>query len=141
MQCGFIDFVCSFVYKVDRGTGMQNLQILYLSLFSSACFRPLCRSSLISTVMAKNSVTVITFSVSGGFVRAQWSSCGIAHMCVCVCVQEFSRFHVEITPMFTGLNINRGEWRALADVYEAKMKAIEEEKKKLEGGGGGEGES
>ena len=62
-------------------------------------------------------------------------------MCVCVCVQEFSRFHVEITPMFTGLNINRGEWRALADVYEAKMKAIEEEKKKLEGGGGGEGES
>ena len=43
--------------------------------------------------------------------------------------------------MFTGLNINRGEWRALADVYEAKMKAIEEEKKKLECGGGVEGES
>lgn len=36
--------------------------------------------------------------------------------------------------MFTGLNINRGEWRALADVHEAKMKAIEDEKKRLEGG-------
>lgn len=36
--------------------------------------------------------------------------------------------------MFEGLNINRGEWRALADVHEAKMKAIEDEKKRLEGG-------
>ena len=39
--------------------------------------------------------------------------------------------------MFDGLNINRGQWRALADVHEAKMKAIEDEKKKLEGGGEG----
>lgn len=53
---------------------------------------------------------------------------------VSVCWQEFSRFHIEITPMFEGLNINRGQWRALADVHEAKMKAIEDEKKKLEGG-------
>ena len=51
-----------------------------------------------------------------------------------VCLQEFSRFHTEISPMFEGLTINRGEWRALADVYEAKMKAIEDEKKRLEGG-------
>lgn len=36
--------------------------------------------------------------------------------------------------MFEGLNINRGEWKALADVHEAKMKAIEDEKKRLEGG-------
>ena len=50
-------------------------------------------------------------------------------------LQEFSRFHTEIKPMFDGLNTNRGEWKALADVHEAKMKAIEEEKKKLEGGG------
>lgn len=51
-----------------------------------------------------------------------------------VCLQEFSRFHIEINPMFEGLTINRGQWRALADVYEAKMKAIEDEKKRLEGG-------
>ncbi len=36
--------------------------------------------------------------------------------------------------MFEGMTINRGEWRALADVHEAKMKAIEDEKKRLEGG-------
>ncbi|XP_046885785.1 cone cGMP-specific 3',5'-cyclic phosphodiesterase subunit alpha'-like [Hypomesus transpacificus] len=64
--------------------------------------------------------------------------CGFIDFVCSFVYKEFSRFHVEITPMFTGLNINRGEWRALADVYEAKMKAIEEEKKKLEGGGGGE---
>nr|XP_015201887.1 PREDICTED: cone cGMP-specific 3',5'-cyclic phosphodiesterase subunit alpha' [Lepisosteus oculatus] len=52
---------------------------------------------------------------------------------VCTFVyKEFSRFHKEITPMFTGLQNNRVEWKALADVYEEKMKAIEEEKKKLE---------
>uniref|UniRef100_A0A3B4U617 Uncharacterized protein n=1 Tax=Seriola dumerili TaxID=41447 RepID=A0A3B4U617_SERDU len=39
--------------------------------------------------------------------------------------------------MFDGLNINRGEWKALADVHAAKMQAIEDEKKKLEGGGDG----
>lgn len=53
---------------------------------------------------------------------------------VCARLQEFSRFHTEISPMFAGLNNNRGEWKALADVHEAKMKAIEDEKKKLEGG-------
>lgn len=36
--------------------------------------------------------------------------------------------------MFNGLNVNRGEWKALADVHEAKIKAIEDEKKRLEGG-------
>ena len=36
--------------------------------------------------------------------------------------------------MFDGLNNNLKNWKALADVYDAKMKAIEDEKKKLEGG-------
>ncbi|XP_041125312.1 cone cGMP-specific 3',5'-cyclic phosphodiesterase subunit alpha'-like [Polyodon spathula] len=67
---------------------------------------------------------------------------------VCTFVyKEFSRFHKEITPMLSGLQNNRVEWKALADVYEAKMKVIEEEKKKkeeeeakkAEGGGGGDG--
>lgn len=44
--------------------------------------------------------------------------------------QEFSRFHEEITPMLDGITNNRKEWKALADEYEAKMKALEEEKQK-----------
>lgn len=34
--------------------------------------------------------------------------------------------------MFDGLNNNRSHWNELAQVYDAKMKAIEDEKKKLE---------
>ncbi|KAK5854056.1 hypothetical protein PBY51_015159 [Eleginops maclovinus] len=61
--------------------------------------------------------------------------CGFIDFVCSFVYKEFSRFHIEITPMMDGLNINRGQWRALADVHEAKMKAIEDEKKKLEGGG------
>ena len=46
--------------------------------------------------------------------------------------QEFSRFHKEIQPMFDGLNNNRSHWNELAEVYNAKMKAIEDEKKRIE---------
>lgn len=49
-------------------------------------------------------------------------------------LQEFARFHSEIQPMFDGLNNNRGEWKALADVHEAKKKALEDQKKKVEEG-------
>lgn len=51
---------------------------------------------------------------------------------IILCFQEFSRFHKEIQPMFDGLNNNRAHWNELAEVYNAKMKAIEDEKKKLE---------
>ncbi|XP_035461982.1 cone cGMP-specific 3',5'-cyclic phosphodiesterase subunit alpha'-like [Scophthalmus maximus] len=60
--------------------------------------------------------------------------CGFIDFVCSFVYKEFARFHAEIKPMFDGLNINRGEWRALADVHEAKMKAIEDEKKRLEGG-------
>uniref|UniRef100_A0A3Q1AKZ7 Phosphodiesterase n=1 Tax=Amphiprion ocellaris TaxID=80972 RepID=A0A3Q1AKZ7_AMPOC len=60
--------------------------------------------------------------------------CGFIDFVCSFVYKEFARFHTEISPMFEGLNINRGEWRALADVHEAKMKAIEDEKKRLEGG-------
>ena len=46
--------------------------------------------------------------------------------------QEFSRFHKEITPMFDGLKNNRAHWNEQAEVYTAKMKAIEDTKKKME---------
>ena len=42
--------------------------------------------------------------------------------------QEFSRFHVEITPMLERLLNNRKEWNNCKEEYEAKLKALEEEK-------------
>ncbi|XP_024916912.1 cone cGMP-specific 3',5'-cyclic phosphodiesterase subunit alpha'-like isoform X2 [Cynoglossus semilaevis] len=65
--------------------------------------------------------------------------CGFIDFVCSFVYKEFSRFHTEIKPMFDGLNNNRGEWKALADVHEAKMKAIEDEKKRLEGGNEPEG--
>ncbi|KAJ7335288.1 hypothetical protein JRQ81_013229 [Phrynocephalus forsythii] len=50
---------------------------------------------------------------------------------VCTFVyKEFSRFHAEIQPMYDRLLNNRKEWKALADVYDAKMKTLEEQQKK-----------
>uniref|UniRef100_A0A667X9H0 Phosphodiesterase n=1 Tax=Myripristis murdjan TaxID=586833 RepID=A0A667X9H0_9TELE len=66
--------------------------------------------------------------------------CGFIDFVCSFVYKEFSKFHEEIKPMWDGLNNNRTEWKALADVHEAKMKAIEEEKKRLEGGGQGESE-
>lgn len=89
MQCGFIDFVCSFVYKVHR------------------------------------------FIVKRHRVPHQF----LFFMLVAVCpfvLQEFANFHSEIQPMFDGLNNNRSEWKALADVHEAAKKALEDQKKKPE---------
>uniref|UniRef100_A0A672G5Z6 Phosphodiesterase n=1 Tax=Salarias fasciatus TaxID=181472 RepID=A0A672G5Z6_SALFA len=60
--------------------------------------------------------------------------CGFIDFVCSFVYKEFSRFHTEIKPMFDGLNNNRAEWRALADVHEAKMKALEDQKKQLEGG-------
>ncbi|NXH18844.1 PDE6B phosphodiesterase, partial [Bucco capensis] len=52
---------------------------------------------------------------------------------VCTFVyKEFSRFHEEIQPMLDGLLNNRNEWKTRADEYDAKMKALEEEKKNEE---------
>uniref|UniRef100_A0A3B4VIN6 Phosphodiesterase n=1 Tax=Seriola dumerili TaxID=41447 RepID=A0A3B4VIN6_SERDU len=71
--------------------------------------------------------------------------CGFIDFVCSFVYKEFSRFHKEITPMFDGLNNNRSHWAELAEVYNAKMKAIEDEKKKLEeeeakkAGGGGDG--
>lgn len=109
MQCGFIDFVCSFVYKVPRYKLFKNADMI--CIFSKQ-LPPL-------------------------FHFFSYSLCcdTCTYSCVCVCLQEFARFHSEIKPMFDGLNNNRSEWKALADVHEAKIKAIEEEKKRLEGGG------
>lgn len=48
---------------------------------------------------------------------------------VCTFVyKEFSRFHEAITPMLNGLLNNRKEWKALADEYDLKVKALMEAK-------------
>ncbi|XP_004432255.1 PREDICTED: rod cGMP-specific 3',5'-cyclic phosphodiesterase subunit beta [Ceratotherium simum simum] len=53
---------------------------------------------------------------------------------VCTFVyKEFSRFHEEILPMFNRLQNNRKEWKALADEYEAKVKALEEKQEERTG--------
>lgn len=46
--------------------------------------------------------------------------------------KEFSRFHVEITPMLERLLNNRKEWNALKEEHEAKLAKLEEEKKQKE---------
>ncbi|KAL4640060.1 cone cGMP-specific 3',5'-cyclic phosphodiesterase subunit alpha' [Arapaima gigas] len=58
--------------------------------------------------------------------------CGFIDFVCSFVYKEFSRFHKEITPMFDGLNNNRQHWKELADVYQAKVDALEAEKKKLE---------
>ncbi|KAM5142431.1 cone cGMP-specific 3',5'-cyclic phosphodiesterase subunit alpha' [Mantella aurantiaca] len=57
---------------------------------------------------------------------------------VCTFVyKEFSRFHKEITPMFDGLSNNRVQWKSQADIYDEKMKALEEQNKQHENDVGG----
>ncbi|XP_055080696.1 rod cGMP-specific 3',5'-cyclic phosphodiesterase subunit alpha isoform X2 [Periophthalmus magnuspinnatus] len=58
--------------------------------------------------------------------------CGFIDFVCTFVYKEFSRFHVEITPMFDRIMNNRKEWNALKEVHEAKMAAIEEAKKAKE---------
>ncbi|KAB5555323.1 hypothetical protein PHYPO_G00032460 [Pangasianodon hypophthalmus] len=58
--------------------------------------------------------------------------CGFIDFVCSFVYKEFARFHKEITPMFDGLNNNRAHWKELADAYQAKLDAIENEKKKQE---------
>uniref|UniRef100_A0A3P9L5E4 Phosphodiesterase n=1 Tax=Oryzias latipes TaxID=8090 RepID=A0A3P9L5E4_ORYLA len=58
--------------------------------------------------------------------------CGFIDFVCAFVYKEFSRFHVEITPMLDRLLNNRKEWNALKEQYEAKMAALEEVKKAKE---------
>ncbi|XP_026877675.2 cone cGMP-specific 3',5'-cyclic phosphodiesterase subunit alpha' isoform X1 [Electrophorus electricus] len=58
--------------------------------------------------------------------------CGFIDFVCSFVYKEFARFQKEITPMFDGLNNNRAHWKELADAYQAKLDAIENEKKKQE---------
>ncbi|XP_016368733.1 cone cGMP-specific 3',5'-cyclic phosphodiesterase subunit alpha'-like [Sinocyclocheilus rhinocerous] len=58
--------------------------------------------------------------------------CGFIDFVCSFVYKEFSRFHKEITPMFDGLNNNRVHWKELADIHQAKVDALENERKRLE---------
>ncbi|KAJ8254981.1 hypothetical protein GJAV_G00199580 [Gymnothorax javanicus] len=55
--------------------------------------------------------------------------CGFIDFVCAFVYKEFSRFHVEITPMLDRLLNNRKEWNALKEEHEAKISALEEAKK------------
>ncbi|XP_041667181.1 rod cGMP-specific 3',5'-cyclic phosphodiesterase subunit beta [Cheilinus undulatus] len=73
--------------------------------------------------------------------------CGFIDFVCTFVYKEFSRFHPQIQPMLDGILNNRKEWNAKKEEYEAKLKAIEEEKAAKEAvkgpsnnhGGGGSG--
>uniref|UniRef100_A0A8C5H6L7 Phosphodiesterase n=1 Tax=Gouania willdenowi TaxID=441366 RepID=A0A8C5H6L7_GOUWI len=58
--------------------------------------------------------------------------CGFIDFVCSFVYKEFSRFHVEITPMLDRLLNNRKEWNALKEEYEAKVAAIEAAKNSKE---------
>ncbi|KAK2888380.1 rod cGMP-specific 3',5'-cyclic phosphodiesterase subunit beta [Channa argus] len=54
--------------------------------------------------------------------------CGFIDFVCTFVYKEFSRFHPQIQPMLDGIINNRKEWNAKKEEYEAKLKAIEEER-------------
>ncbi|MCI4380125.1 hypothetical protein PGIGA_G00236340 [Pangasianodon gigas] len=58
--------------------------------------------------------------------------CGFIDFVCSFVYKEFSRFHVQITPMLDRLLNNRKEWNALKEIHEAKLAKIEEAKKAKE---------
>ncbi|XP_037118303.1 rod cGMP-specific 3',5'-cyclic phosphodiesterase subunit alpha [Syngnathus acus] len=58
--------------------------------------------------------------------------CGFIDFVCSFVYKEFSRFHVEITPMLDRLLNNRKEWNALKEAHDAKMAVIEADKKAKE---------
>ncbi|XP_054647426.1 rod cGMP-specific 3',5'-cyclic phosphodiesterase subunit alpha isoform X1 [Dunckerocampus dactyliophorus] len=58
--------------------------------------------------------------------------CGFIDFVCSFVYKEFSRFHVEITPMLDRLMNNRKEWNALKEEHDAKMAVIEAARKAKE---------
>ncbi|XP_051784617.1 rod cGMP-specific 3',5'-cyclic phosphodiesterase subunit beta [Erpetoichthys calabaricus] len=81
------------------------------------------------TVLQQNPIPMMDRNKAAELPKLQ---CGFIDFVCSFVYKEFSRFHEQIQPMYDGLQNNRKEWKALADEYDAKMKAIEEEKQKRE---------
>uniref|UniRef100_A0A672RV67 Phosphodiesterase n=1 Tax=Sinocyclocheilus grahami TaxID=75366 RepID=A0A672RV67_SINGR len=54
--------------------------------------------------------------------------CGFIDFVCTFVYKEFSRFHPEIQPMFDGILNNRMHWKERQEEYEAKLKAMEEDR-------------
>ncbi|XP_061580735.1 LOW QUALITY PROTEIN: rod cGMP-specific 3',5'-cyclic phosphodiesterase subunit alpha [Cololabis saira] len=81
------------------------------------------------TVLEQNPIPMMDRNKAADLPKLQ---CGFIDFVCAFVYKEFSRFHVEITPMCDRLLNNRKEWNALKEVHEAKLAAIEEEKKAKE---------
>ncbi|MBN3271292.1 PDE6A phosphodiesterase, partial [Polyodon spathula] len=81
------------------------------------------------TVLEQNPIPMMDRNKSADLPKLQ---CGFIDFVCTFVYKEFSRFHEQIMPMFDRIQNNRKEWKALQDIHEAKVAAIEEEKKKKE---------
>uniref|UniRef100_A0A8D3A1X9 Phosphodiesterase n=1 Tax=Scophthalmus maximus TaxID=52904 RepID=A0A8D3A1X9_SCOMX len=81
------------------------------------------------TVLEQNPIPMMDRNKAADLPKLQ---CGFIDFVCAFVYKEFSRFHVEITPMLDRLLNNRKEWNALKEVHEAKMAEIEAAKKAKE---------
>ncbi|KAF0040222.1 hypothetical protein F2P81_008457 [Scophthalmus maximus] len=86
------------------------------------------------TVLEQNPIPMMDRNKAADLPKLQ---CGFIDFVCAFVYKEFSRFHVEITPMLDRLLNNRKEWNALKEVHEAKMAEIEAAKKAKEEETGG----
>ncbi|XP_061763732.1 rod cGMP-specific 3',5'-cyclic phosphodiesterase subunit beta [Nerophis ophidion] len=63
--------------------------------------------------------------------------CGFIDFVCTFVYKEFSRFHPQIQPMLDGILNNRKEWNAKKEEYEAKVKAMEDQKAARQGAAAG----
>ncbi|XP_018408562.1 PREDICTED: rod cGMP-specific 3',5'-cyclic phosphodiesterase subunit alpha [Nanorana parkeri] len=82
------------------------------------------------TVLQQNPIPMMDRNKADELPKLQ---CGFIDFVCTFVYKEFSRFHSEIQPMYDRILNNKKEWKALADEYDAKMKALEEEKQKKAG--------
>nr|XP_006632002.1 PREDICTED: rod cGMP-specific 3',5'-cyclic phosphodiesterase subunit alpha-like isoform X1 [Lepisosteus oculatus] len=81
------------------------------------------------TVLQQNPIPMMDRNKADELPKLQ---CGFIDFVCSFVYKEFSRFHVEITPMLERLLNNRKEWKALQEEHEGKLANLEEEKKKKE---------
>ncbi|XP_076005187.1 rod cGMP-specific 3',5'-cyclic phosphodiesterase subunit alpha [Genypterus blacodes] len=81
------------------------------------------------TVLEQNPIPMMDRNHAADLPKMQ---CGFIDFVCTFVYKEFSRFHVEITPMLDRILNNRKEWNALKEEREAKLAVIEEAKKAKE---------
>ncbi|CAB1337080.1 unnamed protein product [Coregonus sp. 'balchen'] len=74
------------------------------------------------TVLEQQPIPMMDRTKSADLPKMQ---CGFIDFVCAFVYKEFSRFHVEITPMLDRLLNNRKEWNAMKEVHEAKLAALE----------------